>query len=246
MLVHKIHLSPTANPFSMKNKRLHMLLRFILLTFIAPSALAFPIEKYAGFAMGTTSTQADFNEQVREFGNTREVPSYTEVENGSNPFQVYFGFRFHPYYSAEISYIDYGSITFDKTLSNESDTDSVTTQSENTVSASGISLSHVLTYPLMDSIILQGKLGYLLGSLSVSSEGTINTVNTSENRDVTTTFFNTSSPSLDTMQLAVAALYRVNTQWLVRLQLNQMDFELEQQNEEYTQWFTSLSAEYEF
>jgi len=183
-----------------------MLLRFILFLSITPTALAFPIEKYAGFALGSTSTEADFNDQVREFGNTREVPSYTDVENDSHPFQVYFGFRFHPYYSAEIAYIDYGSITFEKTLVNESDTDSVTTRSSNTLSPNGISLSHVLTYPITNSLIVQGKLGYLIGSVSTTSEGSINTVNTSENREQTTTFFNSSSPSLDTMQLAFTSL----------------------------------------
>lgn len=246
MLLSKIRLSQNNNTFSMKNKRSIMLIRILLLLIVTPSTLAFPIEKYTGFALGTTSTEASFNEQVREFGNTREVPEYTNVKNDSNPLQVYYGLRFHPYYSAELSYIDYGSFTFEKTLTNESDTDSITTRSSNTVSVSGISLSHVLTYPLTDSLILQGKLGYLIGSVSVSSEGTINTVNTSENRDETTTFFNTSSPALDTVQVALAALYRVNQNWLVRLQLNQLDFELEQQREEYTQWFTSLSAEYEF
>ncbi|EAT12173.1 hypothetical protein HF888_05160 [Bermanella marisrubri] len=230
----------------MKNKLLNMLLRFFLIVLFTPSALAFPIEKYAGLAFGITSTEADFNDQVREFGNTREVPSYTNVDSSSNPFQIYFGFRFHPYYSAEISYIDYGSINFEKTLINESTTDSVTTRASNTLSVSGISLSHVLTYPLLDSLILQGKLGYLIGSISSTSDGTINTVNTSEGREQNTSFFNSSSSSLDTIQLAVGALYRVNANWLVRLQVNQLDFEIESQNEEYMQWFTSLSAEYEF
>jgi len=224
-----------------------MFYRLILLFIFSPSAIAYPIAHYVGIGTGYTWTQADLNEQVIEVGNRTSTPSYGSINNRARPWQLYFGMRFHPYYGAELTYINYGQVQYNKTIVNETSESRVTTSSDTQVQLSGLSISHVFNYPVNQNIILQAKLGYLLGNQSISEEGTLITDNTQDAEPPQSArFYNSSSRSEGAAQFALSGLLRVSSQWLLRVQVNNVEFERSNNSEAFNQWFTSVSTEYEF
>ena len=219
-----------------------------LLAFAAHTAFAYSIKPYVGAGFGYTWTQASFNDQIREFGE-REVPSHSDVSNRGLPFSLYGGFRFHPHYGLELGYVDYGSIHFEKTLTVTDTTSNDkllrTHTRDASINASGFLLSHVLFIPVTDALGFQAKAGVLFGSAAYSDTETIVTeANDDLPNGATVVSDNASSDGFAKMQWGIAALYKASDTTFWRLQLNQIEFEHEDENESFTQWFTQLSIEW--
>lgn len=214
---------------------------------LSHSAFAYPIAKYIGVGLGYTWTQSEFNEQQSTFGDP-ETPSYGDVTNGSNPFSFYGGFRFHPNYGLEIGYLNYGSIEFEKTLTTTAagDPNSVlrTSVRDAEISSSGFLISHVFYYQLLSSLTLQAKAGVLFGTSDYSDDELL-TINTTDGDPQVSDNYNSSSDSFAKFQFAAAAQYKYSTDWIMRLQVNQLEFQHDDERETFTQWFTQLSFEYQ-
>jgi len=219
----------------------------LLLLLFSHTATAYPIAKYLGFGLGYTWTESSFNEQVRIAGGV-ETPTYGEVDNGSHPFSLYGGFRFHPNYGLELGYMNYGSIEFEKTLTttdlNDANDILQTSVRDAKIETSGFLLSHVFYFQLLSSVTLQAKAGVLFGNHSYSDRETL-TINTVDAPTQTTNAFNSSSDSFASFQIAASALYRYSPDLLLRLQLNQIEFDHDDERETFTRWFTQLSFEYQ-
>jgi hypothetical protein len=219
----------------------------IILLFISPSLLAYPIAKYIGIGTGYTWTQSTFNEKVSTFGDP-ETPSYGEVSNGSLPFSFYGGFRFHPNYGLELGYVNYGTIEFNKTLTtrNASDDSQILKISDRQaeISSSGFLISHVFYYQPLSAFTLQAKLGVLFGDTQYSDIEKLTTFS-QDTGELTTYGVNSNTDAFAKFQMAVGALYQYDQDWLIRLQLNQLEFENSDEKENFTQWFTQLSFEYQ-
>jgi hypothetical protein len=208
---------------------------------------AYPAAQYVGFGTGYTWTQASFNDEIRTLGAFTETPSYSSVDDSNLPWQGFVGFRFHPNYGIEMGYMSYGSISFTKTLTNfDSSQSKVTSTSERKadISTKGFFLQHVLSYPLSNAFILQARAGILVGSTDYSELETLTTINENDESFVTVQP-NNSSDGFIKGQLAFSALYQSSNNWLWRLQLNQVDIDNRGEKESFSQWFTSLSLEYQ-
>ncbi len=228
-------------------------MRILLLlaaSFISGYSHAYPIEKSIGFGLGYTWTESVFNDPVRQI-NTEisETPSYSEITNSSKPFNLYINFRFHKYYGAELGYINYGKINFDKTLTtaeNSSDENTFIERRirEASISLNGFYISHVLYFPINDSVSLQAKAGMIFGSSEYSDIETLTIIpqdGTAQQPDSTTP--NSTYESLTEPQLAAAILYKSTTNSNWRLQLSRLEVTHEGEKETFTQWFTQLSYE---
>lgn len=218
----------------------------LILVLFSQTSLAYPIAKYLGVGLGYTWTESTFNDKVRNLAEI-ETPSYGDVSNGSRPFSIYGGFRFHPNYGLEIGYLNYGSIEFEKTLTttNSSD-DSVlrTSVRDAEIETSGFMINHVLYYQLLSSLTLQAKAGVLFGTNEYSDIEVL-TINSEDTGPQVSTAVNSSSDSFAKFQLAAGAQYKYSSDWLIRLQLNQIEFQHDDEQESFTQWFTQLSFEYQ-
>lgn len=224
-----------------------MRLLILLTCFIVPAAFAYPVGQYAGFGMGYTWTQATFNDQTRTLGATREVPSHSHVNDASLPWQAYYGFRFHPNYGIEVGYMNYGSIEFSKTLTTFDDSQSATVATsvrDAEVSSSGFFLQHVLSYPLLSHFVVQARAGILIGSTHYSDLETLTTTS-DDTGTVTIVQPNSTYDGFIKEQLALSVLYQSSKSWYWRLQVNQLDVKHSEEKESFTQWFTSLSLEYQ-
>ena len=143
------------------------------------SSFAYEIEKSMGFGMGYTWTESVFNDPIRTLNGETETPIYSDVTNSSKPFNFYLNFRFHKYYGAELGYINYGKINFNKSLIKTKDNDGSLIESrirEATISLNGVYLSHVLYIPITDTLMLQGKAGMIFGSSEYSDIETLTIV----------------------------------------------------------------------
>lgn len=211
------------------------------------SSFAYEIEKSMGFGMGYTWTESVFNDPIRTLNGETETPIYSDVTNSSKPFNFYLNFRFHKYYGAELGYINYGKINFNKSLIKTKDNDGSLIESrirEATISLNGVYLSHVLYIPITDTLMLQGKAGMIFGSSEYSDIETLTIVP----QDGSVQQPDSSSPnstyeSLSKPQLAAALLYKStpNSNW--RLQLSQLEVSHDGEKETFNQWFTQLSYE---
>lgn len=211
------------------------------------SSFAYQIEKSMGFGLGYTWTESVFNDPIRTLNGETETPIYSDVTNSSKPFNFYINFRFHKYYGAELGYINYGKINFNKSLIKTKDNDGSLIESrirEASISLNGVYLSHVLYIPITDTLMLQGKAGMIFGSSEYSDIETLTIVP----QDGSVQQPDSSSPnstyeSLSKPQLAAALLYKStdNSNW--RLQLSQLEVSHDGEKETFNQWFTQLSYE---
>lgn len=218
----------------------------LILVFFSYTTFAYPIAKYIGVGLGYTWTESTFNDQVRTLSEI-ETPTYGEVNNGSRPYSLYGGFRFHPYYGLEIGYLNYGSIEFEKTLTTTSSSDDSvlrTSVRDAEIETSGFMINHVFYYQVLQSLTLQGKVGVLFGN-SEYSDIEVLTINSDDTGPQVSTAVNSSSDSFAKFQLAAGAQYKYSRDWLIRLQLNQIEFQHDDEREDFTQWFTQLSFEYQ-
>ncbi|MGK0445078.1 MAG: hypothetical protein ACJA1U_002018 [Bermanella sp.] len=231
-----------------KNKTNYIMrLLLLLLMTTCQLAQAYPAAHYVGFGTGYTWTQASFNDEIRTLGAFTETPSYSDVSNGSLPWQGFMGFRFHPNYGIEVGYLTYGSISFTKTLTRVDSSQSKvvsTSVRESEISTQGFYLQHVLSYPINDAFILQGRAGILVGSSDYSELEVLSTINENDETQVTQQP-NNSSNGFIKGQLAFSALYKSSNNWFWRLQLNQIDIDNRGEKESFSHWFTSLSLEYQ-
>lgn len=231
-----------------KNKTNYIMRLLLLLLITTSSAIhAYPAAQYIGFGSGYTWTQANFNDEIRTLGAFTETPSYTSVDNSDLPWQGFLGFRFHPNYGIEVGYMSYGSIAFNKTLTSFDSSQSKVIASsvrEADISTKGFFLQHVLSYPLTNAFILQGRAGILVGSTDYSELETLTTINENDESFVTVQP-NNSSDGFIKGQLAFSALYQSSSNWFWRLQLNQVDIDNRGEKESFSHWFTSLSLEYQ-
>lgn len=238
----------------MANKKNGSPMRILLFTLLSFSinAHSVPIISTIGWGTGYSWTQATFNEKADEFGGAIETPSYTSVTNQDLPWSLYAGLKFTPYYGIEFGYLDYGSIEFTQTLT-KIDSQNVEIESKTAkrnVSTQGFLISHVLFYPLSNHITLQGKAGLLFGDNQYSEQEQI-TYQFTDDNGVTSTIiepvqFSSQSKAFSKAQFAIALLYQYSDNWFMRLQTNQIEYELTQDHEKFTQWFSSLSFEHQF
>lgn len=227
--------------------RLLLLLPLIL---IANLSLAYPIDKSLGFGLGYTWTESVFNDPVRTFDGKTETPTYSDVTNSSQPFNLYMNFRFHRFYGAELGYINYGKINFDKSLITTLDSaepEDALVESrvrDASISLNGFYLSHVIYLPVTDRLLIQAKAGMIFGSSEYSDIETLKIVPQDDSAappDASTV--NASSDSLTKPHLAAAILYRSGESSNWRLQLSQLEVTHDGEKETFTQWFTQLSYE---
>lgn len=225
-----------------------MRLLVLIFIFFSPTLMAYPIAKYVGVGTGYTWTQSTFREKVDDFGG-EEIPSYSEVENDSLPFSLYGGFRFHTNYGLELGYVNYGSINFVKSLTKTYSTQDGNKQETRVrnadIETSGFLLSHVLYYQPISVVTLQAKFGVLFGDTrhTDAEDITTVTVNTGETDKISSV--NSSTDAFAKFQMAIGALYQYDQDWLIRLQVNQVEFEHTDEKEKFAQWFTQLSFEHQ-
>ena len=221
------------------------ILLLLALTFTSCFSFAYPIEKSMGFGIGYTWTESVFNDEVSEYDGAIETPTYSDVTNSSKPFSVYFNFRFYKYYGAELGYINYGKINFNKSLiktvigGNGAPIESRVREAS--ISLNGLYLSHVLYLPISESILLQAKAGMIFGNSEYADIETLSTESDPPQPD--TTSVNSTYESLTKPQLAAAILYRSTASSNWRLQLSQLEVSHDGEKETFNQWFTHLSYE---
>lgn len=227
------------------------ILLFLLIGFSVTSH-GFPIVTSIGWGAGYSWTQASFNEKADLFGGAVETPSYTSVKNQDLPWSIYAGLKFTPCYGIEFGYLDYGSIEFTKTLSKIS-AENVEIEkkvAKRKISTQGFLISHVLFYPLSNSLTLQGKAGLLFGDNLQTEQEQITQLFTDDTGQTSTLVlpvnFSSQSTAFSKAQFAIALTYQYTDNWFMRLQSNQIQYELPQENEKFTQWFSSLSFEHQF
>lgn len=221
---------------------------FVLLILLVPNLVyAYPSGQYFGFGSGYTWTQARFNDKVRTLGLIREVPSYSDVSNSGLPWYAFMGFQFHPNYGIEMGYLDYGTIQFTKTLTKYDDSNNTLTGKsvrDADISSRGFYLQHVLSYSMLDSLILQARAGVLLGNTHYSEIETLTTIS-EDTGSLEVVQPNVSDKGFLKAQFALSALYKANRNWHWRLQLNQIDIQHSEEKEEFSHWFTSIALEYQ-
>lgn len=233
---------------------LHHALKLIIcgsFLFFATQASAYPLERYVGFGTGYGWTDTEFRDPtIDEFG-SRETPSYTDVKNPNLPWSIFTGLRFHPYYGIELGYVSFPRIEFEKTLEQrDNNTGELLRKSERDASihASGLTLSHVFYLPLFWNINVSAKAGLIFGTIDYNDTEVLQTPIDSGNGPelIPSESDDTSSRSLTTGHLSLAANWRASKNWAVRWQIEQLKFEHDEEKEEFTQWLSSLSAQYHF
>lgn len=212
---------------------------------------SYPVEGYVGFGTGYGWTDTKFSDPaVDQFG-TRETPSYTDVKNPSLPWTIFTGMRFSPYYGVEFGYVNFHRIEFEKTLEQrDNNTGELLKSSERDarIHASGLTLSHVFYMPLIWNINLTAKAGVIFGTVDYSDTEVLQQPRESGDGVVLVTSENqeTSSRALTAAHFSLGANWRVSKNWGVRLQIEQLQFDHDEEKEEFTQWLSSLSAQYHF
>lgn len=218
---------------------------------VSTQSWAYPVEGYVGLGTGYGWTDTRFSDpSVDQFG-TRETPSYTDVENPNLPWNIYTGLRFSPYYGIELGYVSFPRIEFEKTLEQrDNNTGELLKNSERDASihASGLTLSHVFYLPLFWNINVSAKAGLIFGTVAYNDTEVLQQPRDTGNgvEFVTSESDDSSERSLTTAHLSLAANWRASKNWAVRWQIEQLQFEHDEEKEEFTQWLSSLSAQYHF
>lgn len=214
---------------------------------VSTQSWAYPVEGYVGLGTGYGWTDTRFSDPaVDQFGN-RETPSYSDVENPNLPWNIFAGMRFSPYYGIELAYVSFPRVEFEKTLlkiDNNNGEILKDSKRDASIHASGLTLSHVFYLPLFWNINVSAKAGLIFGTvayndqevLKVPTDGVLETYNSDTS----------SERSLTTAHLSLAANWRASKNWAVRWQIEQLQFEHDEEKEEFTQWLSSLSAQYHF
>ncbi len=224
-----------------------MRIAILIFMFLPITVLAYPVGTSIGWGTGYSWTQATFDEPIKDSLGEVKTPSYSSVKNQDLPWSMYAGFRFHKHYGIELGYLDYGSIKFTKTITITSSAASDTgdnlgnTVRNARISTQGLYLSHVLYFKLMNSLQLQAKAGIIFGDNEYAETGSVTTVG--DDGVTTINDFNSSSESFAKGQLALGLLYQYQKDWLLRLQLNKIEFSHPNENESFSQWFTGFSIE---
>lgn len=224
-----------------------MRLFLVLLSFFSSTLYAYPVAHYVGFGTGYTWTESEFNDEERPLGAFRETPSYSSVSSDNLPWRGFVGFRFHPNYGLELGYLNYGSIKFTKTLTTVDTSEGKVISSsvrDADISTQGFYLEHVLSYPITDAFVVQGRAGILVGDTTYSELETLTTTTENDDQQVVSQP-NNSSDGFIKGQLAFSALYKSSENWFWRLQVNQIDIDHSGEKESFSHWFTSLSLEYQ-
>lgn len=209
---------------------------------------AYPIDASLGFGLGYTWSESVFNDPIREINNATETPTYSSVKNSGQPFNLYTTFRFHKYYGFEMGYLNYGEIKFNKSLIITDNNDASLIESrirQANITQTGFYLSHVIFFPISESVILQAKAGAIFGNAQYNDDETITTQSLEEGQPPPPVInaYNNSSESFAKAHLATAIVYRNNRSSAWRLQLSQLQNSHLAEKESFTQWFTQLSYE---
>ncbi len=223
----------------------------IFILFIPMTLQAYPVDTSIGWGTGISWTQAQFNDLNRKENNLIEEVSHSDVNNRSYPWNLYSNFRFNPYYGIELGYMDFGTIKFTKYYTTnhlDGRLDNLDIRNA-TIGNQGWYINHVFYVPLMDRLQMLAKAGFIVGSTDYvdvnSSESTSydDSNNPTGNVTVAGPDFNSSSQAFSSVQFALGLIYKYKPQWLMRLQINQIEIEHSAEEEAFTQWFSSFSIE---